>query len=216
MTPISPLPLPSVHNVLIHELPQSSKMQSKPEKSCKIVVAGDSLLHRMNANKMSVDNITSVKLTKKGDSLSGSINRLKNYISRHGNDHIDLVLLAGTNDLANCKTSPGELIEELDKQIAELKGFNGGFNNFGHIFLCKIPHRFDFRVVNSKVVKFNELLLERFSDTEEFITVINTIPPEFKFYYEDGLHFSNVGLSKFCSVLLSSLYRVLAPSKLAR
>ena len=60
VTPSSPLPLPSVHNVSIHELPQSSKMQSKPEKSCKIVAAGDSLLHQMNANKMSVDNITSV------------------------------------------------------------------------------------------------------------------------------------------------------------
>ena len=90
-------------------------MQSKPQKSRKIVVAGDSLLHRMNANKMSVDNITSVKLTKKGDSLSGSTNRLKNYISRYDNDHIDLVLLAGTNDLANRKTSPEKLIEELDK-----------------------------------------------------------------------------------------------------
>ena len=176
------------------------------------MVPDDSLLHRMNANKMSVDNITSVKLTKKGDSLSGSINRPKNYINRHGNDHIDFVLLAGTNDLANRKTSPEELIEQLDKQITELKGFN----NLGHIFLCKIPHRFDFHVVNSKVVKFNELLDERFSVTEEFITVINTIPPEFKFYHEDGLHFSNVGLSKFCSVLLSSLSRVLAPSKLAR
>ena len=115
---------------------------------------------------------------------------MKNYIGRHGNDHIDLVLLAGTNDLANRKTSPEELIEELDKQITELKGFN----NLGHIFLCKIPHRFDFHVVNSKVIKFNELLHERFSDTEEFITVINTLPPELKFYYEDGLHFSNVGL----------------------
>ena len=118
-----------------------------------------------------------LKLTKKGDSLSGSINQLKNYISRHGNDRIDLVLLAGTNDLANRKTSPEELIEELDKQTTELKGFN----NLGLIFLCTILHRFDFHVVNSKVIKFNELLHERFSDTEEFITVINTIPPEFKF-----------------------------------
>ena len=133
-------------------------VNSKPEKSRKIVVAGDSLLPRMNANMMSVDNITSVKLTKKGDSLSGSINRSKNYISKHGNDHIDLVLLAGTNDLANRKTSPEELIEELDKQITEQKGFN----NFGHIFLCKIPHRFDFHIVNSNVVKFNELFCERF------------------------------------------------------
>ena len=212
VTPSSPLPLSSVHNVSIHELPQSSQMQSQPEKSRKIVVAGDSLLHRINANKMSVDIITSVKLTKKGDSLSGSINRSKSYISRHGNDYIDLVLLAGTSDLANRKTSPEELIEELGKQITKLKEFN----NLGHIVLCKIPHSFEFHVVNSKVVKFNELLRERFSDTEEFITIINTIPPEFKFCYEDGLHFSNIGLSKFCSILLSSLYRVLAFSKLTR
>ena len=74
MTPSSSLPRPSVHNVSIHELPQSSQIQSQPEKSRKIVVAGDSLLHRMNADKMSVDNITFVKLTKQGDSLSGSIN----------------------------------------------------------------------------------------------------------------------------------------------
>ena len=119
-------------------------MESEPEKSRKIVVAGDSLLHRMNANKMSVDNITSVKLTKKDDILSGK--KSKNYISRHGNDHIDLVLLAGTNDLANRKTSPEELIEELDKQITELKAFN----NLGYIFLCKIPHRFDFMLSTQK------------------------------------------------------------------
>ena len=104
------------------------------------------------------------------------------------------------------------MIEEFDEQITELKGFN----TLGHTFLCKILHRFDFHVVNSKVVKFNELHHERFSDTEEFITVINTISPEFKFYYEDGLHFRNVGLSKFCSILLSNLYRVFAPSKLVR
>ena len=66
------------------------------------------------------------------------------------------------------------------------------------------------------VVRFNELLHERFSDTEEFLTVVDTIPPEFKFYYEDGLHFSNVGLSKSCSILLSCLYKVLAPFNLTR
>ena len=64
VTPSSPLPLPSVHNVSIHELPVF-KNAILSGKSRKIVVAGGSLLHRMNANKMSVDNITSVKLAKK-------------------------------------------------------------------------------------------------------------------------------------------------------
>ena len=206
----SPLPPSAVYHVFIQELSDFSQMQSQPERSRKIVITGDSLLHRMNTSKMSVNGIPSVNITKKGDSLVGSINRAKNYISRHRNNHIDLVLLAGANDLAGRNANPELSIKTLDDQITELKGFN----NLGHIFLCKIPHRFDSHVVNSKVVRFNELLHELFSDTEEFLTVVDTIPPEFKFYYEDGLHFSNVGLSKSCRILLSNLYRVLAPSNL--
>ena len=57
--------------------------------------------------------------------------------------------------------------------------------------------------------------LKRFNNlghnTERFLTIVDTIPPEFKFYYEDGLHFGNVGLSKSCSILLSNLYRAFAP-----
>ena len=147
-------------------------MQSQPERSRKIVIAGDSLLYRMNASKMSVHGMPSVKITKKVDSLVGSINRVKNCISRHSNNHIDLVLLAGTNDLASCNASPELLVKTLSDQITELKGFN----NLGQIFLCKIPHRFDSHVVNSKVVRFKELLHERFSDTGEFLTVVDTIP----------------------------------------
>ena len=96
---------------------------------------------------MSVNGITSVKFTKKGDSLVGSINWAKNYISRHSNNHIDLVLLAGTNDLASRNANPELLIKTLDYQITELKGFN----NLGHIFVCKIPHRFNSHPVNSEV-----------------------------------------------------------------
>ena len=80
------------------------------------------------------------------------------------------------------------------------------------MFLCKILHRIDSHVVNSEVVRFNELLHERFTDTEQFLTVFDTVLPEFKFYSEDGLHFSNVGLSKSCNILLSSLYRVIFPN----
>ena len=95
------------------------------------------------------------------------------------------MLLAGTDDLASHNVSPELLIKTLDDQITEMKGFI----TLGHIFLCKIPHRFD----------------ECLSDTEEFLTVVDTIPQELRFYYEDALHFSNVGLSISCSILLSSL-----------
>ena len=120
----SPLAPSSLHHVSILELSDFSQMQSQLERSRKIVITGDSLLHRMNTSKMSVNCIPSVKVTKKGDSLVGSINRAKNYISRHSNNHIDLVLLAGTNDLASHNANPELSIKTLDDQITELKGFN--------------------------------------------------------------------------------------------
>ena len=89
-------------------------MQSQPERLCKIVITSDSLLHRMNTSKIFFNGIPSVKITKKGDSLVGSINRAKNYISRHSNNHIDLVLLAGTNDLASRNANPELLTKTLD------------------------------------------------------------------------------------------------------
>ena len=125
-----------------------------PEKARKIVIAVDSLLYCMTANKMSVNGISCQKLTRKGDSLGGLVYRSKQYISKHGNEHIDLVLLAGMNDLSNRSVSPEDLIDKLDEYISELKGFS----NLGHIFLCQIPNRLDFHAVNSKVLRFNKLL----------------------------------------------------------
>ena len=163
-----------MRNVSVCDIPVQARPM--PEKARKIVIAGDSLLHCMDANKMSVNGISCQKLKKKGNGLGGSVHRSKQYISKHGNEHIDLVLLAGTNDLSNRSVSPEDLIEKSDEYISELKGFS----NLGHISLCQIPNRFDFHDVNSKVLRFNELLSERFSDTEDFLTVIGYIPSEFR------------------------------------
>ena len=95
----------------------------------------------------------------------------------------------------------------LDSSLKELKQFN----NVHHVFLCKIPPRFDCHNVNIKVNQYNNILSECFSDSEH-ISVIDTIPPEFRFYYIHGLHFSNLGLDKVCRIILSHLYKVLAPS----
>ena len=43
--------------------------------------------------------------------------------------------------------------------------------------------------------------------------ILRNILPEFRYYYVDGLHFSHFGLKKVCSIILSNLYKVLAPSK---
>ena len=82
----------------------------------------------------------------------------------------------------------------------------------GQILLCKIPPRFDHHNINTKVCLFNELLVECFLDTEDFLMVVNTVQPEIKFYDQDGLHLSNVGIAKLCGIILSKLYKVLAPA----
>ena len=184
-----------------------SQSQSQPI-SRKIVIAGDSLLHRIKPNKLKVGDIPSVKLTKKGDTLSGTIGRCRNFLSKHADERIDLVLLADTNDLASRHVSPENLIKKLDESINELTEFH----NLHHIFLCQLPPRFDFHNINAKVTCFNELLIERFADTEEFVTVLDAVPAEFKYYHHDRLHLSDVGLSKQCSIILSNLYKALAPA----
>ena len=116
--------------------------------------------------------------------------------------------MAGTNELSKRDVTPEVLIKELDDSITVIKPFS----NVGQIFLCKIPQRFDHHNINTKVCLFNELLTERFLDTEDFLTVVDTVQPEIKFYYEDDLHLSNFGISKLCSIMLSKLYKILAPT----
>ena len=174
---------------------QVHKAVDKPnpgKASRKVLIAGDSLLNRMYISKMKVSDIPSVKLTNRGDNLSGTISRCINYASKHSSETLDVVLLAGTNDLSNRSVSPEKLIHTLDSSLKELKQFN----NVHHVFLCKIPPRFDFHNVNIKVNQYNNILSERFSDSEH-ISVIDTIPPEFRFYYVDGLHLAILVLIKF-------------------
>ena len=92
--------------------------------SRKVLIAGDSLLNRMYISKMKVSDIPSVKLTKKGDNLSGTISRCINYASKHSSETFDVVLLAGTNDLSITSVSPEKLINTLDSSLKELKQFN--------------------------------------------------------------------------------------------
>ena len=62
-----------------------------------------------------------------------------------------------------------------------------------------------------KSSRFNELLVERYLDTEEWITVIDTIPPEIRYHNHDGLHMSHLGVTKLCCIVMSNLYKIIAP-----
>ena len=189
-----------------NEIEHSNHNNNQSKSNRKIVIAGDSLLHRLNSRKMKVNNIPLIRFTKRGDNLSGTVSCLSAYIGKHNNQQLDIVLLAGTNDLSKRDVSPEDLMKELNDSITELKRFS----NVGQIFLCKIPSRFDHHNINTKVCLFNELLAERFLDTEDFLTMVDTVQPEIKFYYQDGLHLINLGIAKLCGIILSKLYKVLA------
>ena len=64
--------------------------------------------------------------------------------------------------------------------------------------------------MNSKVTRYNVLLEEHFPDSD-FVHVLDTVTPEFRHYHTDGFHLSQLGLRKVCSIILSKLYKVLAP-----
>ena len=86
---------------------------------------------------MKVGNIPAVKLTKRGDNLSNAISRCKNFASRHADRLLDVVLLAGTNDLSDRRIIPEKLIDKLDASLTELKQFS----NVSEIFICKISSK---------------------------------------------------------------------------
>ena len=103
--------------------PSTPVQPTEPEANSnrtKVILVGDSLLHRMNTKKMNVGNIPSIKLTKPGDTLEGSVCCARDYLSKHC-DHVFNVLLARINDLRKRKTSPKSLLEVLDDSIMNLK-----------------------------------------------------------------------------------------------
>ena len=120
-----------------------------------ILYAGGSLLNRMSIKRMNVGNYRSVKLMKPGDSLDGTVDRVRNQLSKHCNTKANAVLLAGTNDLSRCQTTPRKLLDELIDSINELQKFK----NIKTIYLCKLPPRSDHAVINSKVSEYNDLIM---------------------------------------------------------
>ena len=97
---------------LVHKAVDKPNPGKAPSR--KVLIAGDSLLNRMYISKMKVSDIPSVKLTKRGDNLSGTIYRCINYASKHSSETFVVVLLAGTNDLSNRSVSPEKLINTLE------------------------------------------------------------------------------------------------------
>ena len=156
---------------------------------------------------MKVGNVPSIKLTKPGDNLDGWVNCAHSFVSKNAGDLLHIVLLAGTNDLSRRKTQPINLMDNLIESLDELKKFT----NVQSIFVCKLPPLSDISCVNQKVYEFNQLLLNKFSNSD-FVSVIDTVPPERRLFSKDGIHLSDFGLVKVCGILLSNLYNWIAPN----
>ena len=154
---------------------------------------------------MCVEQIKAKKFTKPGDTLNGT--RIKDYASKHSDVQLEVVVLAGTNDLNRRNVAPQSLIDQLVDHIAVLKEFC----NVKNIFVCKITPRCDRHVMNSKVSECNELLDEHFSN-QDSLTVLPTIPLEASLLYKDNLHLGAKGLRHLSGIILPNLYQVLAPN----
>ena len=152
---------------------------------------------------MCVEQIKTKKLTKPGDTLNGTFARIKDYASKHSDVQLEVVVLAGTNDLNRRNVTPQSLFDQLVDHIAVLKEFC----NVKNIFVCKIyTPRCDRHVINSKVSEYNELSEEHFSN-QDSLTVLPTIPLEASLLYKDNLLLSAKGLrqvSSPCSKLLQT------------
>ena len=127
----------------------------------------------MSIKRMNVGNYRGVKLTKPGDNLDGTVNRVRNYLSKYCNTKENVVLLAGTNDLSRRQTTPLKLLDELLNSVKELQKFK----NIKTLFLCRLPPRSDHAVINRKVCDFYDLMSQYFAKNA-FVIVIDTMPLE--------------------------------------
>ena len=81
---------------------------------------------------MCVEQVKAKKLTKPGNTLNGTFARIKDYASKHGDVQLEVVVLAGTNDLNKRNVTPQSLIDQLVDHTAVLREFC----NFKNIFVC--------------------------------------------------------------------------------
>ena len=211
--PVNPslvLPFPSASNAAnTSHLDQRSDSQSRSisvKRSETMLSAGDSLLNLMSIKRMNVGNYRSVKPTKPGDSIDGTVNRVRNHLSKHFNTGVNVVLLAGRNDLIRGQTTPHKLLDELIDSVNELEKFK----NTKTLFLCKLSPRSDHAFVNRKVSDYNDLMSQHFAENESVI-VIATVPLERDLSYNDDLHLTDTGLTELCGIILPNLFKKLAP-----
>ena len=153
---------------------------------------------------MKVGHIETLKLTQRGDHLDGTFSCTRNFISRRADTSYDTVIKADKNDLNKLSVSPQSLIGKLNEHVNYIKSFS----NVSKIFFCEEPSRK--HRVNSKINHFNNLLVDELSNADNII-LAETIPLEARLFHTDNLHLNGEGLKQISGIILSVLYKVIAP-----
>ena len=77
----------------------TNETENKKNSESKLLLVGDSLLHKLDVKRFFVKGSEKVRLAKSGDTVNGASERAFNYIKEHKDDMFEaIVLLAGTND----------------------------------------------------------------------------------------------------------------------
>ena len=152
---------------------------------------------------MKVGDIETLKLTRRGNNLDGTFSRTRILISRRADTNSDTVIKAGRNDLNKPSVSPWSLIDKPKEHLNDTKSFS----NVSKIFLRKVPPRSDKHRVNSKI---HHLLVDELSNADNII-IVETIPLEARLFHTDNLHLNDEGLRQISGIILSVLYKVIAP-----
>ena len=179
-----------------------------PTNPWKILIVGDSFLHRSKQHKMKVGDIEMLKLTQRGVNLDGTFSRTRNFISRRADTNFDIVIQPGTNDLTKPSVSSQSLTGKLKEHVNDIKSSS----NASKMFLCRVPPRVDKHHVNSKINHFNNLLVDELSNTDNVI-IVETIPLEARLFHTDNQHLNDEGLRQISGIILSVLYQVIAPDQ---
>ena len=90
---------------------------------------------------------------------------------------LHIPLLAATNDHSHHQTQPINLIDNVTESLDELKNFA----NVKSIFVCKLSPCSDISRVNQEVCEFNQLLLNKFSNSN-FVFIVDTVPVERRYF----------------------------------
>ena len=141
-----------------------------------ILLASDSLSHKLDIKRFFVKGQKTVKLPKSGDTAKGVGHRAIEYIDKKNGEIFEaVVLLGGTNDISKKKAD----IESAAKELTESAQKLSEKSNVKRVFICKVPPRLDSEANDLKVSHFNQLIADFVTErNNENLVMVETVNKE--------------------------------------